>query len=112
MNTNIKVRFSKKNNSRKNTLVTVREGDTIFFGVARCNVSHGEKFDRDEGLKKAAVRANVAMQNVASIDWAVDKSLVIHNSGLFGQVGVSDVKDLLSYFDNIDEHNRTGRPTF
>lgn len=98
---NFRVRYGRVGNQPKNTLVTVRQGDTVFFGIARCRLN-ADTAVKDEGKRLAAFRANIAASNVAGA-WDKDGSLFVHKSGVFGQVAVTDIKKLLEYFDNIEE---------
>jgi len=97
-----RVRYGRIGDTRvpKNTLVTVRKDDTVYFGIARCRVN-ADKFAKDKGVELAKLRANIAQQNPTG-DCKVDGTLSIHRSGVFGQVDVTEIKKLLTYFDNID----------
>lgn len=98
-----KVRFGKtKAGHRKNTLVTVRVNDDIYFGISRCRISgsNTDKFDKDEGLKLARLRASNAIDN-SKCEFDADKGLSLHRSGMFGRVDISSVKSLINYFKTI-----------
>jgi len=84
-------------------MVTIREGDTIYFGIARCRLNY-DRFDKGKGLDRARVRANVAKSNPAG-EWKVDGGFYLHRSGLFGNVKIGEVPKLLEYFRNVDELN-------
>lgn len=81
----------------KNTLSTVRRGDIIYFGIARCN-SLLDRFNRDTGKLIASNRAVLAASEGGLTD-----GFELHNSGLRGSVGVQNIKLLLQYFDNVDD---------
>ena len=89
----------------KNTLVTARDNDVIFFGIARCHVPL-DTMSKEKGKALALNRLNSAFE-ASSLErpnmWVVDGSFRIHRGGLFGQVGVEEIKKLLQYFDNLDE---------
>ena|SRR5271157_5373344 len=103
MENNIRVRYGKVNDQAKNTLVTIRDGDMIYFGISRCRLG-ADKVNKEEGKKRATIRANVAAKNVAPVVQIYgDGTLYAHKSGMFGNVRATDILDLLSYFDNIDE---------
>lgn len=98
-----KVRFGRIEDTRepKNTLVTVRKDDQIYFGISRCRITH-DKFNKEEGLKLARLRANVAIADPKG-KWTIDdKDFRLHSSGLFGSVNINAVGELLDYFNNID----------
>jgi len=102
MENNIRVRYGKVNNQAKNTLVTIRNGDTIYFGISRCRLS-ADKVSKEEGKKKATIRATVAAQNVAPLALVDGTScLFVHKTGLFGNINFKDILVLLSYFEKID----------
>jgi hypothetical protein len=81
----------------KNTLLTIRNGDLIHFGIARCN-SELDRFRKDIGKLIASNRANLAV-NEANV---TTENFVLHNSGLRGTVKVDSIRALLQYFKNID----------
>jgi hypothetical protein len=97
----IRVRFGRVNFAPKNTLITCRKGDTIYFGISRYLHTDPNPLTKKEGKRVAMKRLKVAISEVAGT-WVVDGSLYIHRSGLFGQVSVDEVNKLLSYFDDID----------
>jgi hypothetical protein len=109
MESKARVRYSHVVNQLKNTLVTVSNGETIYFGIARCRLN-ADTATKKEGKRLAEFRATIAA-TVAGV-YKVDGSLAIHKSGVFGQVNVVEVIKLLEYFDHIDEvsaHNLHGK---
>lgn len=101
-----RVRYGRdKNNAPKNTLVTIRTGDTIYFGISRCLLS-ADRPNKTEGKRRAQMRADIAASGVAGA-WTIDGSFYLHTSGLFGQVNFDDIPKLLSYFDNVDSVCKT-----
>lgn len=112
---NVKTRYSKNPDklNRKNTLVTISEGNTIFFGISRCNVTAGDKFLKAKGQMVAEARAEKAITdfaNLVTLDTQADgyvDDLTLHFSGLRGFISKEKVPALLEYFRNIDKlaHN-------
>jgi hypothetical protein len=98
------VRYGVLNNDRKDTLYTFRAGEHIFFGIARCNLKAGDKFDRELGKKIAMNRALKAKELVdsgqASVTEAGKLDDVTWNVS-YGCVPVGDVKSLLNYFHTL-----------
>ncbi len=99
-----------KKTSPKNTMVTMRDGDIIYFGIARCRIEV-DTMSKDEGKRIAKFRADLAASHVAGA-WKTDGTLAVHRSGVFGQVHKDEVLKLLKYFDNIDqiEYERSRSP--
>lgn len=90
-------------NAPKNTLVTLRQGDTVYFGIARCNTVAGDAFKRARGTLIAANRARTAASEVPGTRYVAGNGITnLHQSCLRGSVPVSDVKKLLEYFRNVD----------
>ena len=98
-----RIRFSKtiKGNIPKNTLVTVREGDTVYFGISRCNL-RADQPSKKAGVHIARQRAEVATRNIAGL-WYIDGTFYLHKYGVFGQVHMDEIQKLLTHFDNVDE---------
>lgn len=87
-----------RNLSPQRTLVTLQKGDTVYFGIARCNLK-ADKFEKKIGRALALCRAleAVDLQNVMVI---VDTgTFYIDKTGLRGWVNVKLVKVLLRYFE-------------
>jgi hypothetical protein len=101
MEAKVRVRYGRVGNQPKNTMVTIRKDDTIYFGIARCRLN-ADVAVKEEGKRLAAFRANIAASGVAGA-WTIDNSLFVHKTGVFGQVNIAEVKKLLEYFDNIDK---------
>jgi len=107
MSDNLRVRYSResrKDRTPKNTLVTLRRDETVYFGIARCNRIAGDTFKRQGpsgGSTIAQVRLQLALEdNPASL---VNRGNVwIHPKGLRGQVNVANVKELIEFFNNVD----------
>ena len=89
--------------NRKNTLVTIRDGDTIFFGIARCNKKAGDSFTKKQGqviAKARALRAQIEFNPSLGFEFEVGSA--IHDSMLRGWIAKDDVHKLLHYFRNVD----------
>ena len=88
MSNNRRVRYSRlEDRCPKNTLVTYRNENLVYFGISRCH-SKNDRFSKELGKDLAETRAQLAMS--------------IHRSGLRGVAKVDEVKQLLTYFQNID----------
>ena len=100
----IRVRYGRPNHENripKNTLVTVRQGDVVYFGIARCNKEVGDTFRKTVGTHIATQRADlVRYDDVMKYD--LDGEIKLHASGLRGCVSVDNMKDVVAYFRNID----------
>lgn len=95
------VRYGRVDNVPKNTLVTLRDGETLFFGIARCRLG-ADTAMKEEGKRWASFRA---LRSATGNDTAeeVDGTMQVHPKGMSGSVHITEVKKLLDYFDNIDE---------
>jgi len=82
----------------KNTLVTIREGDLIYFGIARCH-NQLDVFRKTLGTKIATRRCNLA---VAEFNDITTENFTMHSSGLRGVVKADSIPVLLQYFADID----------
>lgn len=102
-------RFSKEDRTPKNTLVTVRDGDTVYFGISRCNVKL-DTFHKNIGTYIAQQRAQIVSEDQATgSDYSTyvpteNAELRLHKSGLRGRVALTDVKEVVKYFRIVDEH--------
>ena len=76
--------------SPKNTLITVRDGDRIFFGISRCNKK--DIFSKKRGKEIARLRVEAAQKEFAS------KSNHDGQSLLYGVT--TDIENLLEFFHN------------
>lgn len=100
------VRYSTnvEGSDRKDTLFTFREGELVFFGIARCNLRVGDKFDRELGKKIAQGRALKAQSLVASGKEAPTEGQNldgVQDNVSYGCIPVSQVKSLLNYFHTL-----------
>ena len=86
----------------KTTLVTFREEDTIYFGISRCN-SNLDTFSKFLGKRIAENRAVLAKSGTTFTQKIGTVST--HESGLRGSIDVSNIKDLINYFYDIDRVN-------
>ena len=104
MTSEIRVRYGRLNNRMpKNTLVTIKDGDKIYFGIARCH-SKMDKFRKDIGIKTATIRAESAYRasNGKTYSDGVGE-ISLNKSGLLGVATMNSIKTLLNYFQNIDK---------
>lgn len=99
------VRYGRKENQNElnRVLYTVKEGESIYFGIARCNVTKGDKFEKARGRQIAEARALKAKSETPEElkDIKISESPFFHP---YGKVPVSEVKDLLQYFRGLDEY--------
>lgn len=80
------------------TLVTVREGDTIYFGIAKCNLKC-DSFSKADGRERAIDKAYIAYDNRDKFRNPIVKDgLTLHKSGLLGKCNVDNIPALLDYF--------------
>jgi hypothetical protein len=99
---NERVRFG----NNKNTLYTIKEDETIYFGISRCNSDSPDIFNKKMGRLIARGRAALAQAewNQTSNGSGPPFQLVADDkAGLRGAVSVTDVDQLLQYFSVIDE---------
>lgn len=102
----LRVRYSKTDGERKNTLLTFAEKDrgNLFFGIARCNLAEGDRFSKKRGRAIAASRLKQALESFSFAASQEDFNLLMMSTNLLrGVCPVSRVKDLLEYFRDIDQ---------
>jgi len=100
---NAMVRYGRVDNrTPKNTLVTVRDGDTVYFGISRCNTDAGDTFKKDTGKMIASRRAALAASESEGYGYMVGTNVQVHDSGLRGRVPRENIVELLRTFGNID----------
>jgi hypothetical protein len=95
----VMIRYGKVNNQTKNCLFTIRKGETIYFGISRCNKKH-YNFLKAKGKLIASERATIA----AEVYEQEVSDFEVHESGLRGVCPKSQVVEMLQYLDNIDEN--------
>ena len=83
----------------KNTLLTLSVGDTIYWGISRCNLNMGDRFSKVEGRSRALLRLLYAR------DQNERKHNPWHNifAGLWGWCDKALLNTLLGHFFNLDE---------
>lgn len=102
-------RLSREDRTPKNTLVTVRDGDTVYFGISRCNRKL-DVFHKTIGTHIAQCRAQIASDDcIDNSDYCTyvpnDKSdFRLHKSGLRGAVDLVNVKEVVKFFRVVDEY--------
>ena len=90
------IRYGRKNGQPKNTLYTIQDGNYIYFGISRC--SKHDQFSKQHGRYIAEGRAELAFE-----DNADTTDLLLHTSGLRGVVSADHIRELIQYFEHIDE---------
>jgi hypothetical protein len=98
----MRVRYGRlEDRSPKNTLVTIKKDNFVYFGIARCN-SKLDTFYKSIGTHIAEQRAQLAVSDIGM--YSYHDGIEIHRSGVRGNTEVENIKSLISYFENIDEH--------
>jgi hypothetical protein len=98
--TRIRYTYNEKGH-RKNMMMTVAIGETIYFGIARCN--NLDRFDRDRGYFIAQERAMSADQQKTLPDEFFNHGeLMMRKNQLSGWCNVKDVKKVVEHFLTID----------
>jgi hypothetical protein len=96
---NISIRYSRAENKMpKNTLASVRQGDKIYFGIAKCNSS--DLFRKRIGREVATTRALRAINR--EFNEVVGMNLRLDETGLRGVVDIEYIDELRNYFYDID----------
>ena len=94
MGSNVRIRYSRNDKGLKNTLVTIRDGNKVYFGIAMCNTKK-DHFSKKLGVQIAAGRAELA------------RELGIVNEFDFlrgrGIINIEDIQQLLMHFDDADK---------
>lgn len=91
----------------KNTLVTMRDGSTIYFGIARCKLAE-DTLMKTEGKRYAAERMETAKNSAAfsgipaNVNGLGGSLLFADETGLMGRIDVAEINKLLGYFEDID----------
>lgn len=85
----------------KNTLLTLAVGDTVYFGIARCNLDAGDKFSKKEGRSRALLRLLHAREKARKTGDL--SSCLNHINLMWGWCFKADLKMLLGHFFNIDK---------
>lgn len=94
------------NGGPKNTLATIREGNFIYFGIARYDDRYGLPFLKDTGRVISLGRAEKAKESLApasGCDVTEWDGIIYSSSRLSGCCLLKDIKNLLEYFDNVDQ---------
>lgn len=83
----------------KNTLVTIKNGNLVHFGISRCNMDAGDKFNKERG-KLIALNRALAAESESDV---TTEDFTVHYSGLRGTVNINSIKSLIQYFRTIDD---------
>jgi len=107
MNNNTRIRYTfsdEHKRFRKNTLITEKVDDLLFFGISRCNTEVNDAFDKVIGRNTAELRLNHAKMTREHYDKLLPQlPFYVSANGLWGWCPVTKVKNLLYHFDNIDD---------
>ena len=98
------VRYGRVTGTRspKNTLVTIRQDDLVYFGIARCN--RNDCFTKYLGREIATSRMDLAVTEAPTRLYVSEfGEIELHESGLRGLVSTDNIPALLDYFYNIDD---------
>lgn len=96
-----RVRYGYVKDELKNTLVTLSDGNKIYFGISRRR-SGVDRPDKTMGKEFARRRAGVAMEPASGV-WHRDGSFMVHSSGIFGEVAEAEVTKLMDYFNSLNK---------
>lgn len=97
---NERVRYAKDTKGKKAVLFTRKLGNgAIYWGIARCNRTAGDKFDRDEGIALAKRRATDAQKFGKNAK--LSNFMSFAEDGLAGYTTEAEVLDLLEYFYDL-----------
>lgn len=106
----------RKKGQRRSALVTVRSGDMLFFGISKCH-KYLDDWGKHKGTHLARKRATELLK--ASLkkdfdDWNEVNGVKVHENGLLGFCHISQVKNLLWYFEEASSYlnpNKTKNQT-
>ncbi len=88
-----RIRYS----NQKNTLLTCRDGDKVYYGIFRCNLASGDRFNKKRGLQIAYERLKAFRERGnGTVGGDVSKNL------LSGWCAVDEIKNLIRGFKAID----------
>lgn len=90
---------NRRNGQRRSVLVTVQEGNEIFFGIAKCH-SKLDRWDKETGLRLARLRVQVAQQASTKLHES-GEGVFTDKAGILGRCDVSNVKDVIGHFREI-----------
>lgn len=98
------IRFGNVENNRKAVLATIKQEGYIYFGISRCNLKSGDRFDRELGKKIATARAAKAINIAKEPDFKPDVVEFLPEDFTFypyGRVKDTEIKQLLEYFHSL-----------
>lgn len=122
MKNNIKIKYGRINENGesvvgrghpKNTLVTIRDDDRVYFGIARCHLTL-DNFKKDTGKHIALGRAELAMEEYknslltsmssnGTLELVDEKDTFVAHGFLRGVISAGRIEELLKYFKDIDK---------
>jgi hypothetical protein len=99
------IRVRHNRGKKRATLVTVRDGAWVCFGIARCHSSK-DTYDRATGRFIAEGRAVKELENLREHNGQFPPlpGLTVHTSGLRGRCLEDNVHELLDYFRGIHKN--------
>lgn len=98
----LRVRYSRINGDKKNTLLTLNRKGVVFFGIARCNFAGGDKFSKKTGKAIAVERLLSLIGKFPDYHWDKLGLFLIRNM-MAGWCRVDRFVGVLKHFRNIDE---------
>ena len=104
---NLRIRYSQDcMDGPKNTMVTIKDGNRIYFGIARCNAKAKDHFNRKQGRGLATTRCIQALMSDPKLKHPFEDELealsFVDGKFLSGVVVDSGLHTLLSYFEFVD----------
>jgi len=98
----MRIRYDKRDefNCPKNTLVTHRVGDYIYWGISRCNKEASDRFSKKTGKMIADARASFFLDIFDPSE--SEEEFVVGESLMYGRCKKEKIRDLLEHFKNID----------
>lgn len=84
----------------KNALVTIQQGNHVYFGIARCKLST-DIFKKKLGRELALIRAQDSFNYYATA--AETSMFCLNKDGTAGYCSVRYVKTLLKHFESLDQ---------
>jgi len=99
---NLKVRYTHEDGKLKNTLLTTSDGRVILFGIARCNLSINDRFTKAAGKRYALERLLSLADFIKGHNLSMGNGLLPVRNQLSGWCGVTDARELIAHFEQID----------
>ncbi len=89
----------------KDTLITIQDGDYIYFGLARCNLKK-DHFIKKEGRKYAFENLCDALEDasLSNLDFCIKEVREEGFYKLYGVVNKNNIRMLLRFFDDLADY--------